>query len=116
MSNITQLLTHKSFDKDRPTAMYVFGWTQSPVGDTTRQLIDAYIARADHNFLVLDWSDYSLDFYGVVSLRVTTMSRIYARSLVKLFSKGMSDKMFHCIGHSFGNIELQKNLFFSLPF
>lgn len=95
------MLTNKHFDHDRPTAMFVFGWIQSPVGDTSRQLIDAYIERADYNFLVLDWSDYNVDPYTVVMLRMCKMSRIVGRAFAKLFRKGLNDETFHCVGKEF---------------
>lgn len=65
-------------------------------------LINAYLKRGDHNFLVLDWSDYSIDTLLVSMLQISKVSRIYGRIIEKLFEKGMSDGNFHCVGHSFG--------------
>lgn len=111
LSNITQLLTNKYYDSERPTSMYIFGWLQSPMGDTTHQLIDAYIERGDYNFIVLDWSDYSTDLYTIVMLRMSKMSRIVGRVLTKLFKKGLNDETFHCIGHSFGKLSEKREDF-----
>lgn len=82
--------------------MYIFGWIQSPAAETSKLLIDAYIDRGDHNFMVLDWSDYSVGLYSPVLVKISQISRIMGRMLTKLFKKGLNDKHFHCIGHSFG--------------
>jgi hypothetical protein len=95
------LLTHKRFDHDKPTAMFVFGWLQSVAGDTSRQLVDAYIERGDYNFLVLDWSDYNVDPYTIVMFRMSKISRMVGRTFTKLFKKGLDDESFHCIGKEF---------------
>lgn len=102
MSNFTQLLTNKKFDPNRITAMFVFGWSQSPVGDTSRQLIDAYIERGDQNFLVLDWSDYSVGLYMPVLIKISQISRMMGRVLMRMCKKGLKAENFHCVGHSFG--------------
>jgi hypothetical protein len=74
----------------------------SPSGDTSVQLIDAYLKYQDYNLLVLDWSDYSVGLYTLVMFRIQAISRMVGRHLTKLFKNGLSDKMFHCVGHSFG--------------
>lgn len=103
MRDVTQLLNHRSFNSKRPTMLYVFGWTQSPDAETSQLLLKAYLKRADHNVLVLDWSDYSVGTYGVVMIRISQISRIFGRTLLKLFDKGLNAKSFHCVGHSFGS-------------
>ncbi|KAG5681259.1 hypothetical protein PVAND_010710 [Polypedilum vanderplanki] len=102
LPNMTQLLSHKQFSHKKPTAMFIFGWIQNAGGDTSRQLIDAYIERGDYNFLLLDWNDYNVDPYTVVMLRMSRISRTIGRVFTKLFRKGLNDKTFHCVGHSFG--------------
>jgi predicted alpha/beta-fold hydrolase len=82
--------------------MYVFGWTQGPTSGTSRAIIEAFIKRGDYNVLVLDWSAYTVDLYTVVMLKMSKLSRIMGRVFVKLFRKGLNDRTFHCVGHSFG--------------
>lgn len=82
--------------------MYVSGWMMSPTGETSVQLIDAYLKYQDCNLLLLDWSDYSVGLYTVVMFRISTIARIVGKHLTKLFKYGLNDKMFHCVGHSFG--------------
>lgn len=38
----------------------------------------------------------------VAMLKISKISRIVGRAITKLFDQSMSDKRFHCIGHSFG--------------
>jgi predicted alpha/beta hydrolase len=35
-------------------------------------------------------------------IKISQISRIFGRVMTKLFRKGMKDRNFHCIGHSFG--------------
>lgn len=99
---MTQILSHEKFDSNKPTVLYVFGWTRAPSAETTLLLTNAYLKRADHNILLLDWGDYTIGIYNAVMARMCRISRIYGRVLVKLFDKGLNAKSFHCVGHSFG--------------
>lgn len=74
----------------------------SPEAETTLLIVNAYLRHGDYNILVLDWSDYSVGTYNNVMIRMSKISRIYARTVSKLFDKGLNIKSFHCIGHSFG--------------
>ncbi|XP_070501948.1 phospholipase A1 member A-like [Chironomus tepperi] len=102
LSDINQLMTHKSFDKRRPTALYIFGWLQTVNSDVDSKLIDAYVRRGGYNFLVFDWSDYNTDLYSTVEIRVPEVGRKAANAFLKLFNNGLNDQTFHCVGHSFG--------------
>lgn len=102
MSNMTQLLSNRNFNSKLPTVLYVSGWIQSPDAETTKLIISAYLKRRDHNLLVLDWSDYSVGLYTAVMLRISKISRILGRTMVKIFDKGLNARTFHCLGHSFG--------------
>lgn len=102
MQNLTRLLSDSAFTLHRPTVMYVSGWMLSPTADSSVQLIEAYLKYQDCNLLVLDWSDYSVGLYTPVMFRISKISRIVGRHMVKLFQKGLNDKNFHCVGHSFG--------------
>lgn len=102
MQNLTRLLSDSAFTLRRPTVMYVSGWMLSPMGETSVQLIDAYLKYHDCNLLLLDWSDYSVGLYTPVMYRISNISRIVGKYLTKLFKFGLNEKMFHCVGHSFG--------------
>ena len=41
---------------------------------------------------------------------MSKMSRVFGRSMTKLFNKGLSDQTFHCVGHSFGKLDYGKNI------
>lgn len=102
MRDATQLLNHKNFNSKLPTVLFISGWTQSPNAETSQLIIKAYLKRGDYNILVLDWSDYSVGIYGAVMIRISKISRLFGRTLLKLFDKGLNVKSFHCLGHSFG--------------
>lgn len=95
-------MTHKNFDRSRPTTLYIFGWLQNINSDTESKLIDAYIKRGGFNFLVFDWSDYNVEWYSTVKTRVPFVGRVAGRAFLKLFNKGLNERTFHCVGHSFG--------------
>jgi hypothetical protein len=75
---------------------------QSPFSGFSKPLIDAYLKRADHNLIALDWKDYSNTPLITAMLQVSKIARIYGRAFLKLFQKGLNDRRFHCVGHSFG--------------
>lgn len=100
--NVTQILSHEKFDSNKPTVLYVFGWTRAPNAETELMITNAYLKRGDYNFLLLDWSDYTVGLYSLVMARMCKISRIYGRVLMELFNKGLNAKSFHCVGHSFG--------------
>lgn len=102
VQNMTQILSHQKFSLKRPTVLYISGWIQSPDAETSQLMIKAYLKRDDYNLLVLDWSDYSVGIYSAVMIRISNISRIFGRTLFKLFDKGLNAKSFHCVGHSFG--------------
>lgn len=100
--DVTQILRNQNFNAKKPTVLYVHGWTQSPDAETSQLLIKAYLKRGDYNILILDWSDYSMGLYSSAMIRISKISRIFGRALLRLFDKGLSSKSFHCVGHSFG--------------
>lgn len=97
-------MTHNNFDNSRPTTLYIFGWLQNTKSDTESKLINAYVRRGGYNFLVLDWSAYNVAWYSVVKARVPAVGRVVGRIFLKLFNKGLNDRTFHCVGHSFGTL------------
>lgn len=100
--DVTQILRNQNFNAKKATVLYVHGWTQSPDAETSQLLINAYLKRGDYNILVLDWSDYSMGLYSSAMIRISKISRIFGRALLRLFDKGLNSKSFHCVGHSFG--------------
>lgn len=102
MRDMTQLISHRNFNPKLPSVLYISGWMQSPDAETTELIINGYLKRRDHNLLILDWSDYSVGLYTSVMLRISKISRIFGRTMLKLFDKGLNIKTFHCLGHSFG--------------
>lgn len=99
---MTQLISHRNFNPKLPSVLYISGWMQSPDAETTELIINGYLKRRDHNLLILDWSDYSVGLYASVMLRISKISRIFGRTMLKLFDKGLNIKTFHCLGHSLG--------------
>ncbi|CRK97871.1 CLUMA_CG011246, isoform A, partial [Clunio marinus] len=98
----SQILSHRSFNKNRPTVLYISGWFMNPKSENSQFLIKAYLKRGDYNLLVLDWGDYSVGFYDAVMIRISIIARIIGESFTELFDNGLNTKTFHCVGHSFG--------------
>ena len=106
IKNLTQILTDKMFDVSRPTVMYVSGWMLSPLAESSQQVINAFLKYQNCNLILLDWSDYSVGFYTLVMIKISQISRMVGVQMTNLFSYGLSDKSFHCVGHSFGGEDL----------
>lgn len=65
LKHFPRLLDLPSFNKSRPTAIYIHGFLAGGINDASSTAIrSAYLDRDDHNILTLDWSFYSSNLYG----------------------------------------------------
>lgn len=47
----------------RKTMLYIHGYADESKHESVRAIVDAYLQRADHNVLVLDWSELASGNY-----------------------------------------------------
>lgn len=122
---LPRLLELSSFNKSRPTAIYIHGYLASGINDASSTAIrSAYVQRNDHNILTFDWSFYSRQLYGsfvvpqlniVISFivkpslmikyliaRFIKISESFAIYLKAFLETGYDIKNLHLVGHSLG--------------
>jgi Lipase len=59
LDSVVDILTHKDFDANRKTVLYIHGYRQNLASPSLILVIEAFIKRKTHNILALDWSAYS---------------------------------------------------------
>jgi predicted alpha/beta-fold hydrolase len=103
--NQTQnLLEHPDYDRNLPTVLYVHGYTESFHSKSTQTVVEAFIARQNHNILVLDWSTYSKGLYTwTASRNVYPVGERAAEALLKMQNQGFNLQSFNLVGHSLGS-------------
>jgi hypothetical protein len=78
------------------------GWLDDFQSEGPQLVAEAYMKRNDHNFIVVDWGQYSFSTLKLAVLQASIISRIIGKSLLKLFDLGLDPKQVHCVGHSIG--------------
>lgn len=84
--------------------MYVFGFNEHLDAANTKTIVNAYLARNDHNIFVLDWSAYNQNKYIInAAPRAILIGILMGKILVNWFRNGVFEiKKFHLVGHSLG--------------
>lgn len=98
------LITHRTFDRTLPTAVYVHGWLESGIFDlSTLAVREAYINRDDHNVITVDWSYYSKDInYPKLIPQLMVIAETIAEYILMLVYRGCDIQKLHLVGHSLG--------------
>lgn len=55
LNQARDIMKHPQFDLTRKTVLYLHGYIETPEVESIHVIVDAYIKRADHNTLILDW-------------------------------------------------------------
>lgn len=59
LNDTAKLLTNPTYNYNKTTVIYCFGYTESYNSSGTQAVVQAYLNRSDTNILVADWSQYS---------------------------------------------------------
>lgn len=103
LNETEKLLNHTHYNKNNPTEIYFYGYTESLISNGTIAIVDSYIERGNNNILVLDWSEYNGGIYNLEAIpNMKRVSDVVAKTLLDMRSKGFDLNKFHLIGHSLG--------------
>ncbi|CRL01708.1 CLUMA_CG014924, isoform A [Clunio marinus] len=103
MNEAEKLLNHLKYDNNKPTVVYVYGFTEKYKSKSTQTLVESYIERGDHNILVVEWSKYSNANYAFEAIPSSyQIGEIIGKVLLKMKESGFKLENFHLIGHSLG--------------
>ncbi|XP_075990000.1 lipase member H-like isoform X2 [Anticarsia gemmatalis] len=98
------LVSSSNYDVGKTTIVLVHGWMSDPYSTINRVLVPAYLAAADVNILVVDWSVGAGTInYATAVLNTVTSGEGVARFISWLCGiTGTSLTQFHLTGHSLG--------------
>lgn len=83
VGNLEEILDNPKFDRNKPTAIYSYGFMQTVNHPSVRDIVDAYLENKDFNFLLVNYN--SILMYNVlVRLRVVFTLQCYFVSIVEL--------------------------------
>lgn len=103
--NLKSIVNDSFFDKNKPTVLYIHGFTEDRNSDSTKKVIAAFRKRNDHNILICDWGEFSMNLYlTVVVPQLRKISVKLADRLKKFFDAGYDFKKFYLVGHSLGEM------------
>lgn len=90
------------FQSNRDTVLYFHGWTGNSEAAIIHTITNAYLARNDHNLVIVDWGQYSVGEYFLTIPKSNKISKLIGKHLVELFQNGLNVRKFNCLGHSVG--------------
>lgn len=103
LEEVLNIVNHATFDKSRPTVMYVHGYIENMSVESIHVIVDAYLKRGDHNILILDWSDLADGNYMFDCVpNMKQFAPILSDALIEMFENGLDVAKFHLVGHSMG--------------
>lgn len=103
LKDTKKLLHHSRYDRDRPTKIYCYGYTENFMSPGTQAIVDSYLERGDHNIIVIEWSSYNDGNYIIEAIpNMKRISHIIGNTLLDMKSLGFKLEKFHLIGHSLG--------------
>ncbi|XP_059617747.1 uncharacterized protein LOC132262483 [Phlebotomus argentipes] len=103
LNDTASVLKHPSFDTNRPTVLYLHGYLESMEVESIQVIADAYLARGDHNTLILDWAELADGNYLIDAFpNLKPLASALAGHILKMAMDGMRLDKFHVVGHSMG--------------
>jgi len=106
LNKTSLLLANVAYDNTRPTVLIIHGYTEDyrKVNSSARLLANAYIARGDHNILILDWTIYAVgDFFSAAIPNSSRVADTMARTFINMKTEGFKVETFHVVSHSLGS-------------
>lgn len=83
--------------------LYAFGYTERFTSMSTQTIVNSYIARDDHNILVVEWSNYSKGSYIFEAIPNSyKVGEVLGKTLLNMKASGFNLESFHLVGHSLG--------------
>lgn len=106
LPKLNSLKDHPKFNKNFPTVLYCFGYTQNFNEITVQTIMKAYQTRGGINFLVVDWANYSSGDYLAIRDDVYMIGTFVGRKLYELQVESNNTIQiadWHLVGHSMGS-------------
>ena len=99
LSDFNLTLQDSNFNIYRPTVLYVHGFNEGPHSNAVRTVYNAYKKKGGYNFLVLDWSLFSIpDYFLVAIANLYKIGDLVAKYLLEFINAGYPVGRLHLIG------------------
>lgn len=97
------LLRDARYIENKPTVMYVHGYTEHADKESVRTVLSAFMAHGGYNAVFVDWSRAASEFYVIPLLLVPEVGRMVARQLDAWHEAGtLNISNVYLVGHSLG--------------
>lgn len=98
-----KIANHPNFDKTLSTVIYIHGYDESLVSESTQTVIESYLIRNDHNIILLDWSSLADGNYIIdAAVNVKKVGKYLGKILSQFIQTGVIIERLHLVGHSMG--------------
>ncbi|XP_033170116.1 phospholipase A1 2 [Drosophila mauritiana] len=101
LTQAERLWNTTGFYQDRPTVLFITGWTTSINNSNSGPVAKAYLCRNDTNVLILDAANFIDTLYTWSALNTEVIGDYLAKALLRLNTSYVT-KQFHLVGHSLG--------------
>ena len=99
LSDFNRTLEDFNFNVYRPTVLYVHGFNEGPFSNSVKTVYNAYKKKGGFNFVVLDWSLFSLpDYYGNAIVNMYKIGDLVAKYLLEFLNAGYPVARLHLVG------------------
>ncbi|RLU19237.1 hypothetical protein DMN91_007794 [Ooceraea biroi] len=95
------LLSSKIVD-NKPTVMYIHGFTENLMKNSVKTVVGAYLKRNDHNVIGVDYGVLANDSYMTVVKNAPIVGAGVAMALNEMVNSGFNPEKLHIVGHSMG--------------
>ncbi|XP_045779397.1 pancreatic triacylglycerol lipase-like [Maniola jurtina] len=102
MQNSVLLLSDPTFERQKPTVIYVGGYLEVTSDSSGATLLEAYIKNGGFNILILDWSNLAFGDYISVLYNIKPVGNEAGKAILKLLKQGLNIQGLHVVGHSMG--------------
>ncbi|KAH0954067.1 hypothetical protein HN011_009505 [Eciton burchellii] len=89
-------------DKNKPTVLYIHGYTENLMRNSVKTVVQAYLKRNDHNVMGVDYGILANDSYISLVKNAPRIGADIAKALDEMVKSGFDSEKLHVVGHSMG--------------
>ncbi|KAK3924946.1 Pancreatic triacylglycerol lipase [Frankliniella fusca] len=102
LDTATSLLDDADFNSELPTVLYMHGYEETIDSESVGVVSKAFLRKASHNFIFVDWSEYAKSPYLSAFAALPGVSAVVGDAVDRLVQAGLSRDGLWLIGHSMG--------------
>lgn len=115
----TNALLYRVFKySNKPTVLYIHGFTEHLEKESVQTVLQAYLKRNDHNIIGVDYGKLVSDSYIKAVKNVPRVAAVLTKILNKMVESGFDSEKLHIVAHSLGSQvagHIGRNVSFQIP-